>query len=206
MHKNKKYHCHINLREAKYCIFQLISRERVLDGQEKFRGSGPPFSFWPISPFLPFTRLQRCSDLCILRCLFQVQKRHRACDDIILALCGTSGSDPEAAGPQNECPLQSACPSGSDGAGRLVARFFSPCRGAEIVSDLQRPSEILKQGAKKPPAGFLVSHDSAESSALLRGFLIKGSPDSHHVALLRCACSHIDVEDVELWACWICLP
>ena len=29
-------------------------------------------------------------------------------------------------------------------------------------------------------------------------------PQSHHVTLPRCGCSHIDVEDVDLWACWIC--
>ena len=31
--------------------------------------------------------------------------------------------------------------------------------------------------------------------------LASGLPQPHHVTLLRCGCSHIDVEDVELWAC-----
>ena len=46
-------------------------------------------------------------------------------------------------------------------------------------------------------------------SCFSTGFSIKGShvvyPKPHNVQLLRCGCFPIDVEDVELWACWMYL-
>ena len=105
---------------------------------------------------------------------------------------------------------------------------------SEIFRDFQRLrsfSEIIRcfeAVRKKPPGGFVVSNLAmiwrnvlanfvgvlAQSGAVVGSFTMRISdkvfatsvPQTHHVTSLRCGCSYIDMEDVELWVCWICLP
>ena len=168
---------------------------------------------------------------------FQIWKGHRICHDI-LVLSKTSCTDPAAVGPQCECPIQSACTSGSTWGSLLgfqkflslfaeawpktpasSARYLREVFVAEIFRGFQRFSEICRDfqrfwsQAPKTSGRFLlwaviwwnvlaniVGVSCAEWWCRRQFFhevsgkgLASGLPQSHHVTLLRCGCSHIDV-------------